>query len=800
MRVSLSSLAEFVDLPASVEELAEQLTMTGLEVDSIERTGPDLSPFVVGHVLERKPHPDADRLVVCQVDVGGDEPQTIVCGAPNVDAGQRVAVAQPGIRLQGKKLKRSKIRGVVSNGMICSESELGLSDEHEGILVLDTEVAPGTPLDQVLPAGDTVLDIAITANRGDCASLVGIAREVHAAFGTALHLPADVLDERGAAATDAIRIGIEDGQGCHAYVGRVVRGVQVGSSPDWLRARLAAAEIRSINVAVDVTNLVLLEWGQPLHAFDLAKVRGGEVRVRHATDGETLTTLDEQELTLHPDDLVIADAERAIALAGVMGGANSEVDASTTDILIESAHFQPGRVRATARRHGLFTDASYRFERGIDRNGLVRAADRAARLIAELAGGDVAPGVVEVLGEPPDVVERIQLDPDRVNRLLGSALDTDTIRTLLARLGIGAQGDPVLDCAIPSYRNDLRIPADLVEEVARIHGYDAIEPVPLSGRLAGGDKPAGLILADVVRDTLTAEGFTEVQTFPFLDPQQLTLLGLAADDPRRHTPRVLNPLVEDEAQLRSSQVPSLLRLVRENRSRQVDEVALFEVSRVFRSEDPETLPEERLRATAVLTRSSEPGLWQPQDPPPLFYQVRGAAERVVRALGRGLRLVASDPAEPYLHPGASVDLLAGREKVGSVGELHPAVAARFEIDSPCALIEVDLSGVADLPTRDATYREVSKHPRVRRDLAILLDREQPADAVLAAVRKQAGNELVAVEVFDRYEGAGVPSGRVSVALRLVFQHRDRTLTDDEVSKAVQGVLTMLAHRFKAAQR
>jgi len=800
MLVPLSWLADFVDLPGSVEALAERLTMTGLEVDSIERTGPDLSSFVVGHVLERSPHPDADRLAVCQVDLGGDSPLTIVCGAPNVDAGQRVVVAPPGIRLQGKKLKKSKIRGVVSNGMICSERELELSDEHEGILVLETDAAPGTPVDQVLSGGETILEIAITANRGDCASIIGIAREVHAAFGTPLRLSSDQPDERGAPASEAVTVSVEDEEGCHQYAARVVRGVRVGPSPAWLQGRLEAAGVRAINIIVDVTNLVLLELGQPLHAFDLAQVREGGVHVRRAHEGEKLTTLDAIEHELDPEDLVIADDERAIALAGVMGGANSEVGESTQDILIESAHFHPARVRATARRHGLFTDASYRFERGIDRDGLIRAVDRAAALIAKLAGGEVAPGVVQASGGPADVVERISLDPERVNRLLGTSLDSDEIRALLVRLGIGAQGVGPLDCKVPSYRNDLRIAADLVEEVARMHGYDAIEPVALEGRLMGGDKPETLVIADRLRDTWTAEGFTEVQTFPFLDLAELTALGIEAEDPRHQTPRVVNPLVEDEAQLRSSQVPSLLRLVRENRSRQVDEVALFEVSRVFHSEDTAALPNERLRATAALTRSNEPELWKETSPAPLFYAMRGAAERAVAALRRPLRFVPSEAPEPYLHPGACADILAGRTRVGVVGELHPRIAEQFEIDCPCALIEVDLSGIAELPTREASYREVSKHPQVRRDIAVLLGREQPAESVLAAVRKQAGNLLAGVEVFDRYEGTGVPDGRVSLALRLTFQRLDRTLTDDEVSKAVDGVLKMLAHRFQAEQR
>ena len=800
MLVPLSWLAELVDLPGSVEELAEQLTMTGLEVDSIERSGPDLSAIVVGHVLERAQHPDADRLAVCQVDVGADEIQTIVCGAPNVDAGQQVAVARPGIKLGGKKLKKSKIRGVVSNGMICSESELELSQEHDGILVLDTDAAPGTPLDQVITAGETVLEIAITANRGDCASILGIAREVQAAFGGELRIPQAEVTQDGGAASETVSVSVAEAQGCHAYAGRVVRGVTVGPSPEWLQTRLEAAGLRPINVVVDVTNFVLLELGQPLHAFDLALVQGGAIHVRSAASGEAFEALDGSKLELSTDDLVIADAERAIALAGVMGGANSEVSDETTDILLESAHFAPGRIRGSARRHNLFSDASYRFERGIDRDGLVRAIDRAAGLIAELAGGVVAPGVVLARGDAPDAVEQIQLDPNRVNRMLGTQLDGPTVCELLGRLDIAATGDGVLACRVPSHRTDLRIEADLVEEVARMHGYNSIAAVPLEGRLVSGDKPATLVLADEVRDCWTAAGLTEVQTFPFLDPESLTTIGLADDDPRRQTIRVLNPLVESDHALRSTHVPALLRVLRENRSRQVDGVALFEVSRVFRAQGEGELPEERIWASAVLGRGDETVLWGAGEREPVFYQAKGVLERLLGSLGRGLRFVPSASPEAYLHPGASADLLAGKQLVGRVGELHPRLIKRLEIDCPCALIEVDLSAVGDLPTQKHRYQEVSKHPQVRRDLAILVDRNQPAGEILKAVSNKAGASLVGAEVFDRYEGTGVPEGKVSLAMRLVFQRTDRTLTDDEVSKAVDGVLQMLTHRFNAEQR
>ena len=805
MWVPMSWLGELVELPegVSVEELAERLTMAGLEVDSIERSGPDLSAIVVGHVLSRKKHPDADRLSVCEVDLGGEAPQTIVCGAPNVDAGQKVAVAKPGIRLQGKKLKKSKIRGVTSNGMICSTSELALTDpdeEMEGILVLDAEAPIGATLDTVLPSGETVLEVAITANRGDCASLLGIAREVSAALGTPVRIPECAAPEDGPPTSDSIAVEIQAPEACHSYAARIVRGVTVGDSPAWLQAKLEAAQLRPINVVVDVTNLVLLELGQPLHAFDLAQVAGERIVVRRAVAGEPLATLDGQDHELSAADLVIADAERAIGLAGVMGGANSEVGDSTRDVLIESAHFSPECVRHTGRRLGIHSDAAYRFARGVDRDGIVRAADRAARLIAELAGGQVDSGIALATGNAPDVVESIEVSPARVNRLLGTDLAATEIVSLLAPLGIVASGSDPLVCEIPSHRNDLRIPADVIEEVARMSGYNSIEPQPLFGELTTGTRPPALELADQVRDAWAAEGFIEVQTFPFFDPNGLDALGLAADDPRRATLRVINPISETQGHLRSTHLPSLLSVVRENRSRQVDCVRIFEVSRVFRLEKEGELPEERWRATALITRPEEARLWEGAPTAELFYEARGAVERLIRALARPLRFAPSRALEPYLHPGACADILGGKSALGVVGEIHPAALSRFEIGGLCALIEIDLSAVGELPTRVQSYREVSRHPQVRRDLAVLLDRDQPSQAVLGAVEKKAGESLAWAEIFDRYEGEGVPEGKVSVAFRLVFQRKDRTLTDEEVSTATEAVVQMLQERFGAEQR
>ena len=795
MRVPLRWLAEWIPLPDAAA-LAERLTQGGLEVESIERIGPDLSGIRVGHVLERAAHPNADRLSLCRVDLGDGAPVEIVCGAPNVAAGQKVAVASPGALLpDGKRLAKAKIRGVVSNGMICSARELGVSDEHEGILVLPADAAVGAPVAPLLEAGDTVLEVALTPNRGDCASLLGVAREVRAHFGGTVRVPPTDPEEEGEPAAASWRVEIADPAGCHRYVGRLVRGATVGPSPAWLVRKLEAAGLRAINVVVDVTNLVLLELGQPLHAFDAAKLRGGVVRVRGAGPDEKLVTLDGQSRALAPGDLVIADAERAIALAGVMGGVETEVGEATTDVFLESAHFDPQRVRRTARRLGLASEASYRFERGIDRAGVRRAADRAARLLAELAGGSVAPGVVEALGSPPAAVDEIALDPERANRLLGTALSRGEVVALLERVGVAARdtGRGALSCRIPTHRNDLARPVDLVEEVARIHGLDGIPATLPTAALAPVVLPRGRVLAERARDALRAAGLVECMTLPLTSASDLDRLGLAPDDPRRRAVRVANPIADEESQLRATLVPSLLGVVRANRSRQVERVRAFELAHVFTARGAGALPAERLELAAVLCAGGE-RLWEDAERVPLFFELKGAAEQLLDDLAVEARF-RPGAGEPFLHPAASAAIEIAGTQVGALGELHPETAARFEIDAPCGALVLDLDAIAAQPPAAPRYREVSRQPGVRRDLAVLLASTCAVGPVLDAIRATAGPHLVSAEVFDRYEGRGVPEGHVSVAFRLLFQRPDRTLTDAEVARSVERVVGMLADRF-----
>jgi phenylalanyl-tRNA synthetase beta chain len=801
MKVPLGWLAEWTLLPASVDALVERLTAAGLEVEDVLRTGPDLSGVTVGLVLERRAHPDADRLSVCQVDVGAAEPLEIVCGAPNVAAGQKVAVATVGTALPGGlRIKKSKIRGVVSNGMICSATELGLGEESDGILVLAASAPVGAPLASVVSAGEVVLDVEITPNRGDWVSLLGMAREVRASFGGTLRAPETAPPETGPPAAGAVEIRVEDRAGCARYVGRVVRNVRVGPSPDWLARRIEAAGFRSVNNVVDVTNLVMLELGQPLHAFDLAKLRGRSVCVRAAHAGEKIRTLDGHLRELARGDLVIADAEGAIAVAGVMGGADSEVAAATREILLESAYFDPARVRRTAKRLGLASDASYRFERGVDPDGQARAADRAARLIAEVAGGEVARGVVEALGDPVPPADPIRLEPARANRLLGTSLSAEEVRALLARVEVDAQpaADGALVCRPPRYRPDLRIAADLVEEVARIYGYDRIPSTLPAGALAGVTLPPRRETREAVRSALVAAGFSEVMTFPFVGAGEADALRLAPGDPRRNAVRLVNPIQSDKPWLRTQLVASVLRTARANRARQVGEIRAFELARVFRAGTPGGLPEEPMEAVAILARGEEKSLWgEPR--PPVFFEMKGAAERLLGELGVRASFRGGE-VEPFLHPGASGEFRLGKQRVLALGELHPECARELELDGPVALLVADVDALDRAGRAAARYREVSRFPAVQRDVAVLLARDVAAGEVADAIREAGGGSLVSVRVFDRFAGKGVPEGKVSVAYRLVFQRTDRTLTEPEVSEAMERVLAMLARRFDAELR
>lgn len=802
MRVPLGWLSEWIALPP-VEELVERLTLAGLEIEEVIRPGAGLEALRVGQVVEKRAHPDADRLSCCRVDLGEGEPLSIVCGAPNVAEGQKVAVATHGVVLpDGTKIKRSRIRGESSQGMICSERELGLGEGHEGILVLPESAPVGALLSEVLGDQETVLDVEITPNRGDWVSMRGMAREVRAHFGGELHEPPREAPETEPDAQQEIAVEIRDGEGCHRYAARLLHGVSVGASPAWLVQRLEAAGLRSVNNVVDVTNLVMLELGQPLHAFDRARLEGARIVVRAAGEGEKIETLDGQHRELAAQDLVIADGRGPIAIAGVMGGAQSEVGSATTHVLLESAHFAAARVRRTARRLGLHSDASYRFERGVDPDGQVEALDRAARLLGELAGARVCRGVVEARGTPaPGPPGRIALEPERVNRLLGTRLAPETLQALLERVDVASESGPgeSLLCRPPRWRADLLLPEDLVEEVARLHGYDRIESTLPEGALSGVSHPPRRAIREAVRDSLAASGLAEVMSFPAVPADDCDALGLAADDPRRRAVELVNPIQAGEPRLRTHLLPSLLRVVRANRARQAERIAVFEVGRVFLArEEADALPQEALQAAAVLCEAPEAAqLWE--SAAPLFFRAKGVAERLLADLQRPADFRAGG-GEPFLHPGASGAWWAGDRRLAAVGELHPDLQARFGIEERVAVAVFDLDAIEAVPAMPPRYQELSRQPRVRRDLAVRVDRQVPAAEVEAAIRARGGAALRSVVLFDRYEGRGVPEGQVSLAFRLVFQRMDRTLTEGEVSEAVERVVRELGRRFGAERR
>lgn len=796
MRVPLRWLSEWIDLPEQ-DALVQRFTSAGLEVESVLQSGTDFAGLLVGRVLECARHPNADRLSLCTVDAGLAEPLEIICGAPNVEAGRLVALAPVGAELPGgQKIKRSKIRGTFSNGMICSARELGIGDDHEGILLLEGDFAPGTPLAEALAddVGETVLDFEITPNRGDWLSMHGMARELRANFGGALRLPGCTTQEGARPASGDIEVVIEDTAGCSAYLARVVRGVSVAPSPPWLQKRLEAAGLRSINNVVDVTNLVMLEFGQPLHAFDLDKVRG-PVCVRAGRPGEAFHALDGSRHTLSAENLVIADKTGAIALAGVIGGAGGEVSAGTVNLLLESAHFAPARVRRSARRCGLATDAGYRYERGVDPDGMARSVDRAARLLVELAGGEVSRGIAEARGQAVLRPGSIALDPARLCRLLGVELSTDQVAELLERVDISVTRDEagMLNCTPPGYRYDLWLPEDLVEEAARIYGYDNIEPTLPPARLSGTREPRERKSRDDVKQSLVASGLTEVMTVPWIPESDAAALRLSEGDSRRARVRLANPINAELPLLRGELVGSVLRTAARNLKLQNTRLRIFECSRVFRPETPGELPGEPVQAVALLAGTAGPG-----DAEARFLQAKGVAERLLEDFALAARFRAG-AGEGYLHPEISGAFEVEGAAPVVLGEVHPETASAFEVEE-AALVVIDVDALGALRGAPAQYREVSRYPAARRDLALWVESGVPVGALLEAIQKKGGAALHSAEFFDRYQPDAAQRGKISLAFHLVFQRLDRTLTDAEVDKAVRRIVQHLEQEFGAELR
>ncbi len=804
MRVSLDWLSEYVTLEREPPELAENLLNAGLEVGSIEDLAAGMENIFVAELLTVAPHPNADRLSVCDVQAL-EKTHQIVCGAKNMKPGDRVALALPGARLpNGLEIKKSKIRGEVSEGMLVSEKELGISDESAGIMILPADATVDAPLADYLDRNDTILDIELTPNRADCLSHVGVAREIGAITGAALRFPSFDTPEEGDTTDSITSVNIDDPERCPRYAARIIRGVKVEPSPDWLAARLEKVGVRPINNVVDVTNYVLFELGQPLHAFDLATLAGQRIVVRCARPGEALITLDGVERKLDPDDLVIGDAERPVAIAGVMGGEATEVHEGTTDILLESAYFTPGGIRRTARRHGLKTEASHRFERGCDPEMVVRASNRVAALLAKLTGGHVASGVLDVYPAP---VSRsaITLDPSRASALLGIALSADAMVDFLRRLGIQANVTKGrIEAAAPSWRPDLGIDVDLIEEVARLYGYDRIPvTLPRSSAQGGVSQPIRRI-ETAAREVFTGFGFYEAITYRFVSPDWPDRLNLESDDPRRSLLRLRNPLREDQAAMRTSLIPGLLLAALGNVRGDHANVRLFEVGKIFFDRSANELPEEILMLGAVLCGDGRPGYWG-KGTPADFYDAKGVVEALLDRLSvQGARFVA-EGVSPYLHPGFSARVQWEKGRLGELGCIHPGIAAALELPENLYLVDLSVGEVLGAAGAQAGgFRPLPRFPAARRDIAVVVEDRIEAGELVRRIRSipEGGFQaaLREIQIFDVYRGEGIPAGKKSIALRLAYRSDQRTLTDSEVSAFQDRVLSRLAEEFGAELR
>ncbi len=764
MKIVLSWLRECCPTDLGAEELADLLTTKGAEVESIERPWAGLSGVVVAKVLEVRDHPNSEKLCLARVSNGAGE-QEVVVGVRNMQAGDLVPLAGPGasVPVLPEPLGRREIRGVVSNGMLCSPMELGVAPTHEGILILPAELQPGQDVKTVLGLDDVVLDIEVTPNRPDFLSVIGIAREVAAATGVPFVHPETSLTED---AEEVATVEVLDLERCPRYLARIIRGVRHVPSPLAVQARLTAAGMRPISGAVDATNYAMLEIGQPLHPFDLSLLKGPGIVVRRAQDGERLVTLDDVERSFTADDLLICDTERPVAVAGVMGGELAEVSEDTADILLESATFERGGIQRTRRRIALSTEASQRFERGVDPEATLRGADRAAGLMAAWCGARVLRGVVEAGSAP----ERrwVSIRPSRATMLLGYEVAAPDAAEVFDRLGMTHEDeDDRITVEVPGYRVDVEREVDLIEEVVRVQGYDRVPSTLPPVRQAGGVPPA-YAFTEQVRTLLERAGLRELRPTPFVSEADLALTG------DLDAIRVLNPIAAEEGWLRTRLTPGLLRSLKRNAYRQVRSIALFEVGTVFRLVDG--APQERAKVAFAMTGAAEPG-WTGSTRGFDFFDGRGALEALLAGLGIGWSL--GDPVGSPFHPGRSAFVMVGEERIGVLGEIHPKVAEAFDLPGRVAAAELEVEALMRHATEVVQTRDVPRFPPVHRDLAFTLPAATPAGAVQAAL-VEAGGELVGeVSLFDVFSGPPLPPDTKSLGFSIDFRAPDRTLTDGE---------------------
>ncbi len=801
MIITYNWLQEYVDFSLSPVELAHTLTMLGLEVERMETIGADLDAVVVALVESREQHPNADKLSVCKINNGTDV-LDVVCGANNFKAGDKVALAQVGATLPGDfKIKRSKIRGEESCGMLCSEKELGLADESAGIIILPASLTVGQPVFAELGLKDTVFEIGLTPNRADCLSLIGIAREVAAKLGTTLRLPQVVVPETAPSINAVASVTIEDPDLCPRYTARYISGCTIAPSPAWLVQRLNAVGMRSINNVVDITNYVLLEFGHPLHAFDFDLLAGGKIIVKRAAEGEPFVSLDGQERRLQNSDLTICDGAKGVAIAGVMGGGNSEISAATVNILLESAYFNPYAIRRTSKRLCLHTESSHRFERGADVNVVIAALDRAAALIADLAAGKVAQGIIDVY---PTVITPMPITVrlNTVNKVLGTELTIAEIKDVFQRLtfAVDEQGVDTLDVTVPTFRVDIAREIDLIEEVARLVGYENIRTTLPKAEVSGEPVPRQQVMERTLRNLMVAQGFNEVINFSFFHPASPEKLLINVDDYRSKSIRVLNPLVEEQSVMRTTLVPSLLETAARNLNHRQVNQRIFELRRLYLPKEGEELPHEPLWLGGVLTGQRNSEGWCEGNETVDFYDAKGIVEELLANFHVQNLSYESSDLEPYYHPGKACTIFAKKQRLGSFGEIHPDVQRNFALSQAVYYLELSVEALLKVAVDKLQIVPPSRFPDVTRDVALLLNDAVSYQEVLSTARGVGVRDLADVDIFDLYQGEHLPTGHKSLAIRLRYHSHERTLTDEEVGKMHQKVVNALIAKLGATIR
>jgi phenylalanyl-tRNA synthetase beta chain len=796
MLVPLKWLNEYVKIDdIDPQEFADRMTMSGSKVEEVIETGKEIENVVTGRIVKIEKHPNAEKLVVCQMDVGSETIQ-IITGADNVREGQIVPVALHGSKLPGGvKIKRGKLRGLESNGMLCSAAELGLGEyvpnAAAGIYILPEDTKVGVDIKDVLNLGNAVIDFEITSNRPDCLSMIGMAREASVTFNRPLSIPEIHVKENGQDVNDFIDVEIKAKDLCTRYGVRIVRNVKIEESPDWMKERLKDAGVRPINNIVDITNYVMLEYGQPLHAFDYDKISGKKIIVRRAKDGENLKTLDGKDRKLDNSMLVIADPEKPLVVAGVMGGEDSEVTEKSSNILFETANFNGTSVRLTSKKLGFRTEASSRFEKGIDPNIALDALNRAAELVVELKAGEVVSGVVDNYDNElrPWTVD---ISPDRINRFLGTDIPKDKMVSILESLKIDVvdKDKDVMKAVIPTFRADIELEEDIAEEIARIYGYNNIESTRIKGEALEGGLNREQKIEDIARDILTGSGLYETITYSIVSPDDFDKINIPKNSALRNTITILNPLGRDLSIMRTTLIPSMLEVIARNYSKKIESAGFFELGRVYWPLDDKIskLPEEKNMLVI--------GMYGDCD----FYDIKGCIELLLQSLGIRKYEFKRESDNATFHPGKAAKLEVKRKNIGVVGEIHPDIIERFDIPKHVYICELDFDEMVDLAELDKHFKPLPKYPSIERDMALLVDRNIMASEIEDIIREKGGNLIESIKLFDVYEGKQIPEGKKSIAYSIVYRSDSRTLKDDEVNKVHDSIIKSVESNLGAQLR